>query len=123
MPALFELYDKYHGEGLVIIGVHVDISPDGAADSVAQLDKGLAEARRRVWKGRDIPFLVALARHHKVQYGPDIHDRAHCQIAADYGVTSYPTSVLIDRQGRVVGLFEPSSEAGLALLKKTLRDK
>ena len=74
MPGLFELYDKYHREGLVIIGVHVDTSTNGAADSVAKLDKGLAEARQKVWKGRDIPFPVALARHHKIQYGPDIHE-------------------------------------------------
>ncbi len=123
MPALFDLYDKYHGEGLVIIGVHVDIASNGMADSVTKLDEGVSEARQKIWNGRDIPFPVALARHHKVQYGPDIHESAHCKIAADYGVTSYPTSVLIDRHGKVVGHLEPGSEVDLALLKRTLLEK
>jgi thiol-disulfide isomerase/thioredoxin len=120
MPALFKLYDRYHAEGLEIIGVHVD--KDGTADTVAKMDEALTAARAKLWKGRDIPFPVALARHQEVKYGSAIHQRAPCQIAADFGITFYPTSVLIDRNGKVVGRFLPETEAGLALLKKTLKE-
>src|SRR5262249_39565503 len=114
MPELFELHDKYRGEGLVVVGVHVDGSSDGKADSVAKLDRLLAPARAKLWKGRDIPFPVVLARRREVRYGSDIHQRAACKMAADYGITFMPAHVLIDRRGNIVGNIDlgPVSDAG-----------
>jgi uncharacterized protein (TIGR03067 family) len=122
MPALFDLHEKYRGKGLVVVGIHVDSSSDGKADSVAKLDKLLAGPRKKLWGGKDVPFPVALARHREVRYGKDVHQRAPCKMAADYGVTFYPANVLIDRRGRIVGQVQPEPEAGMALLKKALKE-
>jgi RNA polymerase sigma factor (sigma-70 family) len=124
MPALFELQDQYREDGLVVLGVHVDTSSDGKADTVEKLDGFLAKVKDRLWKGKDIPFPVALAKHREVRYGTDVHEKAPCKVVADYGVTFFPTHVLIDRQGRIsADNIDVSSEAGKALLKKLLQQK
>jgi thiol-disulfide isomerase/thioredoxin len=124
MPVLFDLQDKLGNEGLVVLGVHVDTSSDGKADRVEKLDSFLTKVSGRAWQGRTISFPVALAKHHELRYGKDIHERAACKIAADYGVTYFPTHVLIDRHGRIVAdNFDLTSESGLALLKRVLRQK
>jgi thiol-disulfide isomerase/thioredoxin len=122
MPSLFELQDRYRQDGLVVVSVHVDTSSDGQADTVEKLDGFLAKVKDRLWKGKDIPFSVALAKHREVRYGTDVHEKAPCKVAADYGVTFYPTHVLIDRQGRIAAdNIDLSSEVGKALLKKVLQ--
>ena len=62
MPQLFGLYDKYHDQGLEMIGVHEDLGEDEKepVDTVAKLNARLADARKRFWNGRDLPFPVAL---------------------------------------------------------------
>jgi thiol-disulfide isomerase/thioredoxin len=101
MPEMFSLYDKYHTQGLVIIGIHVDAGQ--GIDTAAKLDEKLVPIKKQLWKGRDIPFPVALLPEHKVPYKFDMKGMAHCQLVADYGIVGYPTGVVIDRQGRVVG--------------------
>jgi thiol-disulfide isomerase/thioredoxin len=44
MPQLFALHDKYHDQGLEIIGVHVDARD--RIDTVAKLDEKLAEIKK-----------------------------------------------------------------------------
>lgn len=41
-------------------------------------------------------------------------------MAADYGVTSFPTLVLIDPEGNVVDHFDPSLAADVERLEKLL---
>ncbi len=124
MPALFELYDKYHEQGLEIVGVHIDLGEDEteAVDSVAKLDQRLVETRRDLWKGHDVPFPVALVVGSHTTYGAGIAHQARCPASAVYGVISYPTQILIDRQGKVVGRFHPT-EQGIAALEKALGEK
>ncbi len=121
MPELFSIYDKYRGQGLVIIGAHVDAGE--GIDSGAKLDEKLESIKKKQWKGRDIPFPVALLSEHKVPYRPDVEEKARCQLAADYGITAYPAGVLIDRQGRVQGAFCPGWEPDEAALMKMLAEK
>jgi thiol-disulfide isomerase/thioredoxin len=83
MPALMALQDKFADQGLVVIAVH-----DGSVKSIAEMDERIARARQRQWFGRDLPFLVAL-------------DGDGATTAA-YGITTFPTSLLIDREGNVV---------------------
>lgn len=123
MPDLFRLYDKYQGAGLEIIGVHIDLGEDEKepVDSSEKLDARLSTIRKNVWMGRDIPYPVALIAAKRVPYGPaGLTREARCQSAADYGVTAYPTMVLIDAEGKVVGHFEPTDAADVERLEKLL---
>ena len=77
------LHDQFADQGLVVIAVH-----DGSVKSIAEMDERIATARQRQWFGRDLPFLVAL-------------DGDGATTAA-FGITTFPTSLLIDRDGNVV---------------------
>ena len=83
MPALMALHDEFADRGLVVIAVH-----DKSVKSIAELDERLVAVRQRRWFGRDLPFLVAL-------------DGDGATTAA-FGITTFPTSLLIDRDGNVV---------------------
>lgn len=123
MPALFELYDKYHDRGLKVIAVHVDLAADGEpkVDTAQKLDERLSEIRTTLWKGRDLPFPVALVSGEPTPYREGIEVKARSAAAAVFGIRSYPTQVLIDRHGNVVRRFFPD-EKGVALLEKTLAE-
>lgn len=99
MPTLIKLHERYHDKGLVIIGVHVDI--DGEVDTAAKLNEKTAPLKRDHWNGRDLPFTVALMS------GKEHSDGEKVQGAlADYGIDAYPTTILIDTKGNVVGAFD-----------------
>ena len=87
MPALMALHDQFADKGVVVIAVH-----DGSVKSIAEMDERIAAVRARQWFGRDLPFLVAL-------------DGAGASTTA-YGIASFPTSLLIDRDGNVVRRLE-----------------
>ena len=82
MPALMALHDEFADRGLVVIAVH-----DKSVKTIAELDERLLAVRQRRWFGRDLPFLVAL-------------DGEGATTAA-FGITTFPTSLLIDRDGNV----------------------
>lgn len=121
MPDLFSLHDKYHDQGLMIIGIHVDVGE--RIDSAAKLDEKLADVKKQLWNDRDIPFPVALVLERRVPFRPDVENKAGCPLAAEYGIDSVPTGILIDRQGRIVGMYFTSRESDEAVLKKTLEGK
>jgi hypothetical protein len=86
------------------------------------LDERLAETRKQIWAGRDLPWPVALVVGKRTPFGEGIQGDARSEVSAAYGVVSYPTQVLIDRRGAIVGKFHPDAE-GIALLEKALNDK
>jgi thiol-disulfide isomerase/thioredoxin len=105
MPELFALHDQYHKDGLVIIGVHIDLEEDSAVDTAEEMYEKVAADRKEYWKGREIPFPVAFVRSgsERVPFlAAGAASTARCALAAEYGVLAYPTKVLIDREGRVV---------------------
>ena len=119
MPELFALYDKYKDRGLVVIGVHVDHDfGEEQVDSVARLDEKLLPIREEAWDGRDVPFPVALCLHKPVAVGDD---EVRCRTSATYGVTGYPTAILIRPDGTVYGEFNYRAEEGIALLEELLK--
>ncbi len=118
MPEMFELHERFKDKGLVIIGVHVDI--DGEVDTAAKLDEKLAPHRKNIWKGKDIPFPVALVSGKEVADG---EQRSRGLAAQQYGVTGYPTTVLIDREGKVVGPLEARGAKDAAEKIQKLLDK
>jgi thiol-disulfide isomerase/thioredoxin len=99
MPVLIELHEKYADKGLAIVGVHVD--KDGEVDTAAKLDDKISGFRKQLWKGKDIPFPVALASGKR--FGEDAKRGGP---PAQYGIPGFPTGILIDRDGKVVGLFQ-----------------
>ncbi len=123
MPELFKLHDQYHDHGLEIVGMHVDLGENESdpVDTAAKLDERLTETRKNLWGGRDIPFRVALIHGDRTPYDSKVESLARSSAASAYGIIMYPTQVLIDRQGNVVGEFN-SEEASLAALKKALQN-
>jgi RNA polymerase sigma factor (sigma-70 family) len=110
LAKLMELHDGYAAKGLAVVGVH-EPGPSKPVTTVKALDERLADARKQKWANRDLPFPVGLL---KKQDDPAVKD---------YGVTSFPTRVLIDKKGNVVGLFDPYREADVARLEKLLAEK
>lgn len=106
MPALMKLHDEFKDKGLVIIAVH-----DDSVDSIADMDRKLRDIRQKVWTGRDLPFLVALdgGGPTRIKY-TGTTDRG--ATTAAYGITSFPTTVAIGRDGRVVGAVSVRSPDG-----------
>jgi thiol-disulfide isomerase/thioredoxin len=104
MPEQFELHDRFAKRGLVIIGVHVGLE-DESIDSEEKLDAALALSRKELWDGRDIPFPVAMVASSRQKFG-DSDQTSRSQVGADYGIRSYPSQVLIDTAGNVVGWFD-----------------
>jgi beta-lactamase regulating signal transducer with metallopeptidase domain/thiol-disulfide isomerase/thioredoxin len=95
MPQLMELHDLFGNKGLVIIAVH-----DASVASFEQLNSRTEQARERYWKGRDLPFLVALDG--KAQTPPKESDQTgHGAMTDSYGIRSFPTTILVDREGRI----------------------
>jgi thiol-disulfide isomerase/thioredoxin len=125
MPELFKLHDKYHEQGLEIVGIHVDLGEDEKepVDTVEKLDGRLSKARKDIWSGRDLPYPVGLVSGKRASFGTASGTKtALSDISAQYGVVAYPTMILIDRQGRVVGRFQPHLKENVKLLEKLLKE-
>lgn len=91
MPWLFGLHDRYAKDGLVIIAVHDD---SRKLRSLVELEEKLKAVRTRLWRGREVPFPVAM----DAGGGRGSTHRA-------YHIERWPTTLLIDRQGRLVHVF------------------
>ena len=96
-PKLISLCNEYHDKGLVIIGVHADI---GLSTSQAQTK--IEEYKKKFWKIKEMPFPIAFDGGGDTQR-PDTTAKSWGATNASYAITSYPTSILIDRKGNVVG--------------------
>ena len=73
-------------------------------DSIAEMDQKLVESKARFWNGRDIPFPVALDGGGNTQ----IKDTPYTSVGATtaaYGVQNFPTKLLINRDGKLIGEF------------------
>ncbi|HEY4261376.1 MAG TPA: TlpA disulfide reductase family protein [Schlesneria sp.] len=126
MPELFKLHAKYHDQGLEIIGIHVDLGEQEKepVDTVEKLDRRLIGIRKDVWDGQDVPYPVAIVAGKLTSYGTAIETRkAASPVAALYGVTAYPTLILIDRQGNVVGHFAPNRAEHIEQLERLLKNQ
>ena len=116
MPVLFELHEKFSGKDLAIVGVHVD--GDGEVDTVAKLDQKFAGFKKDVWKGKDLPFPVAITSGKRDETSGDRGGSA-----ALYGVRSYPSTILIDRESKVAGHFHArDSKDAVVQMEKLLKD-
>jgi RNA polymerase sigma factor (sigma-70 family) len=120
MPILFELHEKFKDRGLTIVTIHLDI--DGEVDSAAKLDEKVAGFRKGLWGGKDLPFPVALTSGKRIDTGAG--DPVRSGPVEQYGVLSYPTTVLIDREGKVLGRFHSrGAKAAAEEIEKLLNRK
>jgi thiol-disulfide isomerase/thioredoxin len=118
-PVLIELHVKFADKGLVIVGIHLDSA--GEVDTVAKLNEKIAGFRKKLWKGKDLPFPVALTSGKSV--GED-QTKNNGGPAGQYGIYSFPTTVLIDRDGKVVGKFQARDiKTATREVEKLLREK
>jgi thiol-disulfide isomerase/thioredoxin len=92
MPTLIELYDKYNDMGLEVFGISLD-----SRFNARRLGKFVDSYKR------DIPY-------------PIIHD-AQSEIRGLYGVSTLPTAILVDKNGKVhlffMGFAEDELEAAV----------
>ena len=116
MPVLFDLHEKFADTGLAIVGIHLDA--DGEVDTAAKLDAKIAGFKKEVWKGKDLPFPVALTSGHR-----DDDAEGRGGVAGTYGIRGYPSTILIDRDGKVVGKFQArDSKLAIEMMEKLLKE-
>lgn len=91
-PQLKALYAKYKAEGFEILGIAQEVR------------KSAAETRD-IWKKAieedDIDWLQILNNE----------DIGKSNIVKDYGVTSFPTKFLLDREGKIIGRYHGNTDA------------
>lgn len=97
MPELIAFYEDHaaHRDRFEILAIH-----DNAVKSFKELDQKLVPVKKNNWQGKDLPFPILL----------DGNKKTHTL----YGIKSWPTSLLIDPEGKLVG------EAGINALEEKL---
>jgi len=98
MPSIEQLHRELRGQGLVVLAVDVDEAPERVARFVKDFRLGF-------------PVLLDAGSH----------------VFSSYGAPGLPTTILIDRQGRVIGgALGPrdwASDAGRALMRTLLEQQ
>ncbi len=125
MPNLFTICDKYRDQGLAIVDIRLDMGL--GIDSQVKLDEKIAEVESPFWGDRDLPIPIALGLTNRPPFLNSAEEKKvngylPCAILEDYGVNSFPSGVLIDRKGRVVGEFNLRSDRDNAVLEKMLKE-
>lgn len=85
LPNLMRFYEKHREQRdrFEIVAIHCR-----EVETLQEMDEKLTQVREKFWNGKSLPFPVVL-------------DATETTVTA-YGVDSFPTTVLIDPQGRVV---------------------
>jgi thiol-disulfide isomerase/thioredoxin len=86
LSELIDVYESHaeHREQFAIIAFH-----DSSVETLAEMDRRLVKTKHTLWDDRDLPFPILLDDDRKT--------------ATAYGVQSWPTTVLIDPEGKLVG--------------------
>jgi len=115
VPALMAIAKAFPEDKLMVVGIH-----DDSVGSVKEMDEKLSRAREKIWLGRDIPYPVAIDGGGDTTIeGTDVSARG--ATTAAYGITSFPTAVLIGPDGKVLGRFHaPSLDDKIAGLEGLL---
>ena len=101
MPIMIELYEEFGKEGLVVIGIH-----DDSLESTLELQAKLSDIATERLNGKRIPFPIVLDGGGETTIQGMDTKVWGCTTAA-YGITRWPTQLLIDEDGKLVGEFSP----------------
>ena len=95
IPKMMEIYDDHADErdNYQVLTVH----SSSGGDSFAMVDEKLVPIVRDVWGGRMMPFPILLDTEGKIQ--------------KTFGVSHWPTTVLFDPEGKLVGEIQPEQLA------------
>jgi RNA polymerase sigma factor (sigma-70 family) len=117
MPALIEAHDRYKGKPVAIIALH-----DQSIQSRDAYDRKLTEVRRQAWKDRELPFVVALDRPNPALAAGDagIGNGVTCK---RYEIAFFPTTLVIDQEGKVAGIVNVREEGRLEAMLNDLLEK
>ena len=99
VPTLTKLRKAYPEKDVVIIGVFNNFW-------LKQLKK------QELWGGKELPFRVALADSSRTKLD-GVEDVIQGQAMGDYGITRFPTTLLIDQQGNVASLQKSDDFDGI----------
>jgi hypothetical protein len=105
LPGLIDLYEtrEKDRDKFEIIAFH-----DGSVKDFKELEEKLKTVKKMYWRDRDLPFPVLLD--------------STGQTIKDYGVRAFPTTILIDPEGKLVGeAREEQLEAKLPQLPMPIR--
>lgn len=115
MPELMKIHDQYQGRPVVVLALH-----DQSVQTREAYEIKLENVRRNIWKGRDLPFRVAVDAP-----SPDVPKDdpgiAQGTTCSRYGIRGFPTTLVIGPDGVVAGSASPMTPGGLeALIDKVL---
>ncbi len=107
IPELMDIADRFRGRPVEWIAIHTP-----TRNGFGWLGRQLNDLKHRVWKNRELTFKTVID-----QPVPDHEDSGETQIR--YGVAEWPTVVVIDQEGKIVGPVEKEDLADTiaALLK------
>ena len=105
MPNLMALHDEFRGQPLAMLALH-----DQSVQSLPVLRSKVAGAKRTIWGHRDIPFPVAFDQR-LADLPPDDVGIGHGVSANRYAIRSWPTTLLIDPDGKLVAPLNPHDRA------------
>jgi thiol-disulfide isomerase/thioredoxin len=115
MPHLIDAHERYRGKPVVIITLH-----DQSMQSLDQLKRQLSGVKRQFWNDRELPFTVAFDRPDPaVAAGAAAIARG--TTIARYKINLFPTTLVIDQDGKVVAPVDARDDGQLnAMIDKLL---
>jgi beta-lactamase regulating signal transducer with metallopeptidase domain/thiol-disulfide isomerase/thioredoxin len=91
MPKLMDVAEQFRGKPVQWLSVH---TPN--LKTFEQLDQGIATCQEKSWNKRTLPFTTVLDR-------PVSGNEYSGKTSQRFGVAEWPTLIVVDRKGRVVG--------------------
>ncbi len=91
MPELMEIAKKFQDKPVAWLSIHTSNLKD-----FDEFDREVAKCEERDWNKKKLPFTAALDR-------PVAGSKYAGQTSERYGVAAWPTLIVVDRQGQVVG--------------------
>ena len=94
LPELIEIQNAYRrfANSFQIVAVH-----DSAVKTMKELEPKMPAIRNQYWRGRDLPFPILID--------------STGEVVKTFGINAFPTLVLIDPEGNVVGRSSPEELA------------
>jgi thiol-disulfide isomerase/thioredoxin len=91
MPMLMEIYDQFREKPVQWLSIHTS-----DLKAFEELDGQLAKLQDSAWNKRELPFTTVIDQ--------PLADRGYSgKTSQSYGVAEWPTLIIVDQQGNVVG--------------------